>query len=174
MPQKNVTCAEAAVEELLAKLDEIYQNYIEKTDSHEKSFRGMGRLFKRWFSSYNPSVAEPIHQEFLDGVAGVTGQLLLVFEQVSEENPEICRAYAARAADLIMAPKKPDREKSAADWYLAISEYQFAPLLPFLNSEDLRRLRDAQLKTTPKRMMVPKQREMLQTMEDLLDKHSNE
>lgn len=166
----NAECAQTAIEELLIRLDDIYRNYIEKSSSHEKSFRGMSRLFKRWFSSYNPGVTEPVHQEFLEGVTDITGHLTLLLGRLSQEDPAMCNVYAVRAAECILAPKKPDSKKAAADWNMTIAEYQFAPLLPYLAWQDLKRIRDAQLKSTPRGMMLPKQREMLQTMENLLQK----
>lgn len=152
--------------QLLERLRCVYRLYIESNQNHEKSFIGVARLFRRWFS-YNQSAAEPLHQKFLDDVESIIAELASVLGQLVRYATDLSNKYAAKAADLILAPK-PDREKTTAEWYMTIAEYKCVAILIYLAADDLERIRDAQLKHTPKRMMYPKQRELLEYIEKQL------
>ena len=52
--------------------------------------------------------------------------------------------------------------------YLLAAEYQCAPLLPYLPREALERWRAELLRRTPRRMIFPKERELLARIETLM------
>jgi hypothetical protein len=158
--------SEAQAAQLVELLNEVYRGYMESSRSQEKSFRGIARLFRRWIS-FNPAVDEPLHQKFVDDVEGIIAELAHALDALGQKDPALCNLYAAKAADLILAPK-PGREKTTAEWYMTIAEYKCAAILPYLATDVLRRIRDAQLKATPKRMMYPRQRELFDYIEKLL------
>jgi hypothetical protein len=165
-PESDIERSETAAVQLLAQLNEVYQSFTGKSQKQERSLKGFARLFRKWFS-YNPMTIEPLNQEFLDNVERITEQLAQSFKKLKEHDTAACYNCAAEAANLILAPK-PSGEKTTAEWYLTVAEYKSAVILPYLKPDDLKRLRDEQLKATPKRLMYPKQREMLELMEKLL------
>ncbi|MGE5496062.1 MAG: hypothetical protein ACM3S4_12265 [Burkholderiales bacterium] len=166
MGENNTERAKADAEALLEQLSGVYKSYVESSEPKGRSLKGFARLFKKWIS-YNAEAVEPLNQEFLDNVERITSGLAAALEQLIKSDPELCSAYAAKAADIMLSPK-PSREKTTAEWYLTVAEYKSACLLPYLAKGDLKRIRDAQLKATPKRLMYPKQRELFELMEKLL------
>ncbi|NLU52282.1 MAG: hypothetical protein GXX10_05410 [Clostridiaceae bacterium] len=62
-----------------------------------------------------------------------------------------------------------DFYKTTAEWYMTVAEYQCFPLLPYLSREDLKHFHDLMLKRVPKRMMYPRQRQLVAQMEELLN-----
>ncbi len=166
LEENNVERAKADAAALLEQLSGVYKSYVENNQPKERSLKGVARLFKKWIS-FNAEAVEPLNQEFLDNVERITANLSATLEQLKKSDPELCSAHAAKAADIMLSPK-PSREKTTAEWYLTVAEYKSACLLPYLAKSDLKRIRDAQLKATPKRLMYPKQRELFELMEKLL------
>lgn len=164
--ENNIERTEAAAAGLLEQLNDVYKSYVENNQPKERYMKGIARLFKKWIS-YNAAAVEPANQEFLENVERIAQGLADALETLKQKNAESCSAYAAKAADIMLSPK-PSREKTTAEWYLTVAEYKSAVILPYLASDDLKRIRDAQLKATPKRLMYPKQRELFELMEKLL------
>ena len=151
--------------ELVRRLEEHYRAYAGGTDRPEEK-KGFARLFRHWVS-YNAQSIEPVHQGFLDGASALAEELAAALEPLAAARPEESRALAARAVGLMLEPK-PQGVKSDREWYLTAAEYTCAPLLPFLSREELGRQKDAMLARTPRRMMYPKQLELLERAEALL------
>lgn len=150
---------------LIERLTDIYCEYTSETNNETK--RDMTRLFKRWFSGFDPSVVQPVHQAFLNEVERIVIELSAVLEQLEIESPESCLTYAEKALDIILAPK-PSREKTTTEWYLTVIEHQCMHILPYTSAEKLRDIRSEQIKRTPKRLMLPKQRELFNFIEKLI------
>jgi hypothetical protein len=73
-------------------------------------------------------------------------------------------AVALDAAEM-MLKVKPINEKSQAEWYMVGAEYSFSALIPLTPPDTLKAIRDAYVRGTPRRMMYPRQRELLKLME---------
>jgi hypothetical protein len=79
------------------------------------------------------------------------------------------RSAVARDAAGLMLRVKPVNEKSQAEWYMVAAEYSFTELVPLTPPETLRAIRDAYVRGTPRRMMYPRQRDLLKRMEQALN-----
>ena len=123
-------------------------------------------MFERWFY-LDPNAIKPLHKEFLDEVKRLVAELAPVLERMEGSDPEACRDHAARALGIMFAPK-PSKQKTDADRYLAIAEYESVPLFSFAPRDDLTRVRDGLLKRTPRRFMFPKQLEMVKLLEKII------
>lgn len=125
--------------------------------------KGFARLFRRWIS-YNAQEIQPADKAFLEGAETLTGELAAAVAALSPEEAEQGRAAAEQAVAL-MLEEKPQGIPNDRRLYLVAAEALCAPLLPLLDREALVRRREAMLKATPKRLMFPRQRELLEEME---------
>jgi hypothetical protein len=116
---------------------------------------------------YNPLSVNPDDQAFLDEVERITSQFVPMLEEMKVNNPDACMGYAAKAVDVLLT-QKPAKEKTAGDWYLTVAEYQISFLLPYLSCNELKNTREKLLKRTPKRLMFPKQLELIRLIDKLL------
>lgn len=158
----------ARAESLLAGLSSIYSDFTEKnTEEGRPATKKITRLFARWFTGFNPLTANPEHQAFLNEVQHVIAQLTSLLEEIKPTDPGMCKHEAAKAVAILMPPRS-GREKTAADWSLTVAEYQVVFLLPYLSKDELGNLRAKLLKRTPKRLMLPKQLELLKMIDTLL------
>ncbi len=155
-------------EELLQSLVSAFLSYTEnETQKHQKKTRKLSRLFAGWFTGYNPLSANPDDQVFLDNVAHIIAQLVTVLEDMKPECSDRRMTIAAQAVKILLPPK-PAIEKTASDWSLTVAEYQIINILPYLSVDDLKNTRAKLLERTPKRIMFPKQLELLQMIDKLL------
>lgn len=156
-------CFEQTAISLLDRLSQVYFSYQENGHRKMKTMYGITRLFRGWFS-YNAAAIDSLHQDFLNDVESIINELSTTLKTLSQDAPDICNAYAAKAVDLILAPK-PTKDKTAVEWYMTIAEYKCSALLPYLALDDLKRTKDNWLGRLPKRLMYPRQRELLKDME---------
>lgn len=156
-------CSEQTVNSLLERLSEVYCSYQENDHRKLKAKYGITRLFRRWFS-YNTAAVDSMHQEFLNDVESIINELSTTLNKLSQDAPDICNTYAAKAVNLMLAPK-PTGEKTTVEWYMTIAEYHCSALLPCLAIDELKRTKDNWLGRLPKRLMYPRQRELLKDME---------
>lgn len=154
----------------LEQLCEVYRVYLEENQEQQPSPNILSRLFGGWFASSDPQKMEPVHREFLQAVENIAGQLAELLEQLKRDHTDLCQAYAQRAISIMLVPKT-EKEKLAAEWYMTAAEYQSAMLLPYLSRFELRRVRDGMLKRTPKRLMYPKEKELLEQIEFHLESY---
>ena len=75
---------------------------------------------------------------------------------------------AARAVERMLLPGE-EGIPQARSLCMTAAEALCAPLLPYLAPDELRRLRDAMTARTPRRLMFPKQVELLDAMERRLE-----
>jgi hypothetical protein len=158
---------EKRAEELLGQLDRHCFDYLEKCRRQENSKSKIAKLFGKWFTSFDPSSSDSMHQEFLAGIERIVSELAIVLKQTEQKDIALCHTVARKAVSRLMG-QKPAREKTTADWYLTVAEYQCSPLLPYLSREDLKRCRDLLLERVPRRMMFPKQRQLLEQIEEIM------
>jgi hypothetical protein len=157
---------------LLECLKDVYSAYMQADSEEKNKKQGVTRLFRKWFASSDPLAAAPVHQEFLNEIGRIVTELASALEEIKQEHPQTCMDYAEKALDLMLAPK-PEREKTTVDWYLMVSEYQCASLLPYASMGKLQFIRNDLLKRTPKRLMLPKQRELIESMDNLILKKAS-
>jgi len=156
---------------LLRELGEVYAAYTQNAFEGSGRKRGVTRLFRRWFASFDPMAVQPVHQAFLDDVERIVKDLARALESIQAEFPEKTAAYAAQALDIIFS-SKPSRQKTTAEWYVTVSEYQSEMLLPYASPDKLQSVRIDMLRRTPKRLMFPKQRQLLDAIESRIMQQS--
>ena len=149
------------------RLEDHYREYAFGTLSQPPRPKGFARLFRRWFT-YNAQDIQPGDKAFLDGTEALIGELAAAVAALSPEEAEGGKAAAERAVAL-MTGEKPENIPNSRRLYLIAAEALCAPLLPLLDREALVRQRDAMVKVTPKRLMFPRQLELLEEMERLLE-----
>lgn len=159
---------EKQAEDLLGQLDRYYSEYLERYRQQEKSKSKIAKLFGKWFTSFEPTSSDSMHQEFLNGIERIVSGLAMILNNLKQKNPQYCQSVAGKAVGRIMTPK-PAREKTTAEWYMTVAEYQCFPLLPYLSREDLEHFHDLMLERVPRRMMYPRQRQLVEQMEELLN-----
>lgn len=158
---------EKQVKDLLDQLHKHYKNYLEKNQQQEQSKNKITKMFGKWFAGFDPLSSDLMHQEFLDGVERIISELSIALKQLEQNSPELCNSFADKAVSRLMMPK-PAKEKTTAEWYMTVAEYQCVPLLPYLNREVLEYYHDLMLKRVPRRMMYPKQMQLLDQMEEII------
>ncbi len=153
---------------LIERLFTTYREYNEKAYD-QKQKRGFGRLFGKWISRQDPLVISQDNKEFLGAIASIVDELTSILASLEGSEPFLCSEYACKALE-IMLSQKPSKGESEAEWYLIVAEYQSTALLGYASADDLARFRDRLLERTPKRLMLPKQREMLASMTTMIHK----
>ena len=150
----------------LKDLEAHYRAYTQGDRDQPPKPKGFGKLFRRWFT-YNAQEIEPVHREFLEGAEALTKELAEAVAAL----PEGEKASGIEAADralTLMLGEKPQDLPNDRRLYLVAAEALAAPLLPLLDREKLARQRDRMLTLTPRRLMFPRQLELLAEMERLL------
>ena len=156
----------AGVSARLEALEEHYRAYIRAYREQPPKPKGFGKLFRRWFT-YNAQEIEPVHQAFMEGAETLARELAEAVAAL----PDGEKASGIEAADralTLMLGEKPQDLPNDRRLYLVAAEALAAPLLPLLDREKLARQRDRMLTLTPRRLMFPRQLELLAEMERLL------
>ena len=155
----------AEAERLVAQLEQHYQDYREGKGRPAKKKSLLGML-SHWIA-YDAEEIAPQHEQFLEGLSRITGDLAEQLLSLGEEDRCAGSALALRSVELLLQPK-PRQPQGDRDWYLMLAEYSAGPLLRFLSREEVERQRTRMLAQTPRRLMYPKQLELLETAEQLL------
>ncbi len=167
----NDTHAEKEIERLLRSLGSACSDFADnEAQMHRPNTKRITRLFAGWFMGFNPLAANPSHQAFLTEVERIIAELVSVLEKTEPRHPAASTGDAARAVAILLSPK-PAREKTSVDWTLTAAEYQVVRLLPYLASDELKSTRAMLLKRTPKRLMFPKQLELIKTIDKGLSRN---
>ncbi len=151
---------------LADRLEAHYRAYALGPLGEPPKAKGFARLFRRWFT-YNAQDIEPVHQEFLEGTESLAVQLAAAAAALPPEEAEEGRKLADRAVGLMLG-EKPAQVPSDRQLYLVAAEALCAPLLSCLDRTQLARQRDGMVARTPRRLMFPRQRELLEEMERML------
>ena len=156
----------AEVTALADRLEEHYRTYAFETLGEPPRAKGFARLFRRWFS-YNAQDIEPVHRDFLEETESLAGRLADAVAALAPEEAEEGRRQADRAVGLMLG-EKPGEIPGDRQLYLTAAEALCTPLLSCLDRTQLSRQRDGMVARTPRRLMFPRQRELLEEMERLL------
>jgi len=154
-------------EDLLYRLERHYTEYSEKSDKQEKSMSAFTKLFSKWLSNTDSASLNPIHDDFIAGTERIVSELVTALNELEKEEPKLCSVIASKAVGCMLKPEK-KYEKTTADWFITAAEQMCLPLLPFLSKEDLAYFRDFMLSRSPRRLMLPKQKEIFDKIEALL------
>lgn len=155
----------SGAEELLRQLEQHCSDY-EAGKGMRPDKKGLLQILSHWVA-YDAQNIAPYHEDFLLGVNRLTERLAETLAGLAEGERAAGGQVAARAVELLLRPK-PQQPRNDRDWYLMTAEYAAAPLLPFLSAEELQTHRDNMLARTPRRLMYPKQLELLEQAEKLL------
>lgn len=150
--------------EIVGQLRSAYQAFQELAGEKEKSKTGVTGFLGKLFQSAGSSEPEPHCAEFLAKVQALVGQLETALRGADADARD---ALVSEAAD-IMLSAKPIENKSPAEWYMVAAEYGFSALIGHLSRTALQAIRDDYVSRYPKRMMYPRQRELLKLMEQAL------
>lgn len=154
-------------EELLGQLERTYTEYYEKSQQQEQKKDIATILFGKWFSSASGAYTDIVHQNFISETERIVTELAVALKELEKEDPGLCNTIAFKAAGCMIRPEKM-RNKTDADWYIIAAENMCLPIVPFLSREGLEHYRDFMLSRAPRRMMFPKQKELLGKIEELL------
>jgi len=148
-------------QEIIDQLDAQYQAFTVSAGEREKAKTGLAGLFDKWFRSTSPSEPEPLYADFLKSVQALVNELA---EVLRKANAEEIDPFALAVSKIMLAPKPID-DKTQAEWFMVAAEYSFSALIPLLTPSTLQMIRDDYVRNTPKRMMYPRQRDLLKSME---------
>ncbi|HHT65625.1 MAG: hypothetical protein ACOX25_10230 [Caldicoprobacterales bacterium] len=159
---------EKQAEHLIGELRQHYAAYLEKNHQHEQSNKSFGKLFEKWFRGSSSHAMDSMHEDFLNGIDRIVGELIIPLQQLQQDAPDLCCDLAEQAVSRMVAPKVPkNTAKSTAEWFMTVAEYKCSPLLPFLRLEALERFR-GQMFEVSRRLMFPKEREFFDQFEEVL------
>lgn len=154
-------------QQLLASLRTAFAGYATHNEAQRQALKASRKGFAGFFRGmFSPgAVMEREDQDFMDDAAALAGRLAAALSRLPEGEQR--RALAVEAVELYLSPKPRD-DKTPQDWFMTAAEASCMPLLPYLPSGELSRFRDAILSGTPRRFLFPKQAELLQEIESLL------
>jgi len=151
-------------ESLLEQLREHYRQYAGGTEQQEQSRKGyLQRMFGRWLFN-GPQVDNPVHLAFLSGAEELAGALALAAAGVAPEERQAGQEAASEAVGIMLAAK-PETLSNEAQLFMVAAEQYCKPLLPLLSREQLLGHRERMLARTSRRMMLPKQAEVFDLIE---------
>jgi len=160
------TQAQQRLTESFQALQKVYDDY--KADSRPvPQPRGIGEALRGWLAGSQLTQADTRGMAFYDQVAEAVSCLEKTLAACAKELPDLCFSYAKEAAELMLV-WNPDQQPRDIKWYLLAAESHLIPLLPYLKKEELADLRTRYLAATPRRLMFPNQRKLLDRMEQLL------
>ncbi len=166
MNTNGYTQAQQLLAESFQALRKVYDDY--KADIRSASQpRGIGEALRGWLAGSRLTQADTRGMAFYDQVAEAVSGLEKALAACAEELADLRFHYAKEAAELMLV-WHPDEQPRDIKWYLLAAESHLIPLLPYLKKEELADLRTRYLAATPRRLMFPNQRKLLDQMEQLL------
>lgn len=152
----------ASPREILDRLEARYRELFEAAGTRGgKPKITLTGILDRWLRSPAPSEPEPMFTEFLKDVDALVKELAEALAGADAGERDASALDAAR----IMLASKPVNEKSQAEWYMVAAEFSFEALIPLIAPDTLKAIRDGYVRGTPKRVMFPRQRDLLKRME---------
>lgn len=149
---------------LLEELTESYTGMLEGSREIRSKESWSERAFGKLFRS-QPTRSESYCADLFERVDVLCGELSRALEA---EPPEVREAIALEALELVLLSDLGSMEFSESLIVVAC-EYAGRHLLPCLSVEKLGELRAEYAKRTPKREMLPRQRQLLKLMDSLLN-----
>jgi len=158
----------AACEDPIRGLSYLYSAYSAQEGEFAKK-RSVSP-FAKWMQVPGTEL-EPEHKNFLDGVERYVSELCQIFSALCELDREACEDLCKNALDVIFV-KKPKKETTDTQRFLAISEYHSPGLFAFASSDNLKQIHRELLERTPKRLMFPKHKELVNLLEKTISDKS--
>lgn len=147
-------------QELLAELEEIYRHYLEESEALFRKGTGFLHAIQSVLGT-NTIKSSGIHRKFYDAVEAQVGQLVAQLE-VSPDP-----LLADRSARLLLEDRPKGQNVTQYGW-LSAAQTLAVPLLPFVSRETLEELYASYCAAHPKRDRLPRQVELIKTMEGQL------
>ncbi|MCF0228409.1 MAG: hypothetical protein HUJ76_01785 [Parasporobacterium sp.] len=153
-------------EYILEQLASVYYDYAIGKNSDPSIGKGFARMFRHWVSYNNQKVDEE-DKKFLSDVERLVAELVSELSERAENDPDSAGRLSSKAVDMLLFPgQNAGREKQ---WFMLVAAYQCESLFQFMSGDDLRTVCDRMLKRTPRRMMLPKELELLESAEKILN-----
>jgi len=152
---------EAICEEILGNLEQLYRDYCAVKPVAHKGFEA---IFAKWMRAGSDQIA-PADQAFLHGVRQAVATLAEELSELAAFDRGTCEKIAGRGLAVLFAPKS-KRPATDIERYLVIAECFAAPLFPHASLPDLHAVRNTLARRVPKRMMLPKELELLTLLEE--------
>ena len=154
---------ELECENQLKMLNELYSGYTNRQSQKKK---GVSEMFAKWVRN-DANQIEPVSKEFLKNVESLIGALDNTLSSISCFDRSLCEKLCGRALLIIFA-HKPANETNDTERYLAASEYLAPVLFKYASRDDMNRIREELLARIPRRLMYPKQREIVDMLGEML------
>lgn len=147
-------------QELLAELEEIYRHYLEESEALFRKGTGFLHAIQSVLGT-NTIKSSGIHRKFYDAVEAQVAQLV----ERLETSPD--PLLADRSARLLLEDRPKGQDVTQYGW-LSAAQTLAVPLLPFVSRETLEELYASYCAAHPKRDRLPRQVELIETMEGQL------
>lgn len=154
---------EAICGEILRDLEQLYRDY---RSARLVVRKGLESIFAKWMRLGGDQIA-PVDQAFLQGVSQTVVALAENLRELSAVDRITGEKIAGRGLEILFAPKS-RHPVTDVERYLAIAEYSAAPLFPYASLQHLHGVRENLVRRVPKRMMLPKELELLTFLEERL------
>ena len=155
---------ESECEIQLNMLSEQYSTYANR----QPQKKGLKDMFSKWVRN-DAGQIDPADKEFLKNVEGLIEKLDKSLSKIAGVDRSHSEKLCGRALSIIFAPKSA-KETNDTERYLTASEYLAPVLFEHASRDDLHRIRKELLDRIPKRLMFPKQRELVDVLDQMLSK----
>lgn len=149
-------------QELLAELEDIYRRYLEESEALFRKGTGFLHAIRSVLGT-NTIKSSGIHRKFYDAVEAGVARLVDCLE--GDPDPLL----ADRAARLLLEDRPKGQDVTQYGW-LSAAQTLAIPLLPHVSRDTLEELYASYCAAHPKRDRLPKQVELIATMEGQLDR----
>lgn len=129
--QENSEDENAAIYYRLAKLDKLYEDYIEDIYRDDQEKGALGRLFS---SLGGRGSDRPIHEGFMKNVIQMTSEFAEIMDKISDSS---LRELAAKRAIWVIIKKDFAEYPQSVAVAFEMLEKNIAPLVPFLSGSEL-------------------------------------
>ena len=147
-------------QEILEELEHIYQRYLEESEALFRKETGFLNAIRSVLGT-NPIKSSGIHRKFYETVAEHVDELAARLEQTPD--PQL----ADRAARLLLEERPKGQDVTQHGW-LSAAQTLAIPLLPYVTRQTLETLQADYCAAHRKRERLPKQIELVEQMEHLL------
>ncbi len=157
---KEINTQITTAQNILGHLEELYKSFSEI--KHKTAKERGSNLFSGWFSG--PSANQYEHENFHVKQKQLLNELLVILNDIKLQNPETCDELAMSAADIVLASKSTDK-KTPEQWFMLAVESELMVFVEFYSKSSLEKIKDRILTVTPRRMLFPNQKALLEAVE---------
>lgn len=154
-----------AAEKLVERLSDVCTEYAHGKETETNLKKGFAHMFRHWVS-YNSDRMEPEDEKYLADVRELIAELKSAFDELSHSDIESVRKLSGQAVEVVLFPHVSARREK--QWFQVVVGYECEPLLDFLSAEDLKQVCELMIQRTPKRLMLPRELQLLKKAESLL------